>query len=84
MPIVGLALLAAGVLLIIKTEWFLNNFGRIEFFEDKLGSSGGSRLGYKLVGAIFIFLGVIFVTGLGGSFMAWILSPLLRYNTPAA
>lgn len=78
--VLGLVILAIGALLTIKTEWFLNNFGSITWFEDKFGSSGGSRLGYKLIGFIFLFLGIIFITGSGNSFMGWLLGPLMRYN----
>ena len=78
--IIGLIMLAIGAFLTIKTELFLNTFGRITWFEDQFGSSGGSRLGYKLIGFIFLFLGIIFITGSGSGFMSWLLSPLTRYN----
>jgi len=78
--IIGLIMLVIGSFLTIKSEWFLNNFGSMDWFEDKLGSSGGSRLGYKLIGFAFLFLGIVFITGGGGIFMGWLLSPLLRYN----
>lgn len=78
--VLGLVLIAVGTIMVIKTEWFLNNFGRMSWFEDKFGYSGGSRLGYKLIAVVFIFLGIIFFTGSGTSFMGWFLSPLLRYN----
>ena len=78
--IIGLVALAIGAFLTMKSEWFLNNFGSIAWFEDKFGSSGGSRLGYKLIGFIFLFLGVIFITGGGNNFMSWLLSPLLKHN----
>jgi hypothetical protein len=80
--ILGLLVTAAGVSLVIQTEWFLNNFGRISWFEEKLGSDGGSRLGYKLVGMLTIFIGIVILTGSGNDFMAWLLSPLLRYSQP--
>ncbi len=76
----GLVMLGIGALLAVKTEWFLNNFGSINWFEDKFGSSGGSRLGYKLIGFVFLFLGIIFITGSGNNFMSWLLGPLLKYN----
>jgi len=78
----GLLMTAAGAMLVIKTEWFLNNFGRIAWFEDKLGSEGGSRLGYKLIGIILLIIGIITMTGSGNSFMTWVLSPLLQYSQP--
>ena len=71
-----------GFLIVIKSEWMLNNFGRIGFFDRKLGTEGGSRLGYKLTGMLFIFLGVLSVTGLIGGFMAWLVSPLTKYTMP--
>jgi hypothetical protein len=72
--------MAIGALLIIKTEWFLNNFGRIRWFEEKLGSEGGSRFGYKLIGILFLVVGIIAMTGSSNEFMGWLLSPILRYN----
>ncbi|MFA6514511.1 MAG: hypothetical protein WCT50_04480 [Patescibacteria group bacterium] len=80
--ILGVAMTAAGAFLVIKTEWFINNFGRIAWFEAKLGSDGGSRLGYKLVGIIILVLGIIVMTGSGDNFMYWLLGPLLKYNQP--
>ena len=76
----GILILLAGVLLVVKSDWFLNNFGRIVWFEKILGTSGGTRLGYKLLGVIFIILGVIFITGSGDGFMSWFLGPILKYN----
>lgn len=76
----GLLILGGGVFMIVKTEWFLNNFGRIAWFEDKLGTEGGSRLGYKLIGIIAIIIGMIVMTGSGNEFMSWMLSPLLKYS----
>ena len=77
---IGLALLAGGAYIVIKTEWLINNVGRVAWFEAKLGSEGGSRLGYKLLGLIIIFIGIIVMTGSGDDFMRWILSPLLKYS----
>lgn len=76
----GLIIMTAGTMMIIKTEWLLQNFGRIAWFEDKFGTEGGSRLGYKLVGVIIIILGVIELSGGMGGFLSWVLSPLLKYN----
>ena len=76
----GILITAVGAFLVIKTEWFVNNFGRIAWFEDKLGSEGGTRLGYKLIGILFLIVGVIVMTGSGTAFMQWLLSPLLHYQ----
>jgi len=76
--ILGLVFLFLGFFLIKKTEWFLENAGRIAFFEDKLASSGGSRLGYKIIGVGISIAGILMVTGLGDNFLLWIFSPFLR------
>jgi multisubunit Na+/H+ antiporter MnhB subunit len=78
--IIGLIMTIIGVILLAKTEWFVTNFGRIAWFEEKLGSSGGSRLGYKLVGIVFVFLGVIVMTGSGTAFITWVLNPLFKLS----
>ncbi|WKZ24689.1 MAG: hypothetical protein QY321_03680 [Patescibacteria group bacterium] len=78
--LIGLIMIVIGSLIVIKSEAILNTFGRMEFFEDKLGTSGGSRLGYKLIGIIITFLGILTLTGLIQGFIMFILSPILRYN----
>lgn len=77
MIILGLIIMALGVALMIKTDWFLENFGRVAWFEDKLGSEGGSRLGYKLLGIAAIFIGIVLMSGNGNSFFTWVLSPII-------
>ncbi|MBU0636968.1 MAG: hypothetical protein ABH818_02410 [Patescibacteria group bacterium] len=78
--LLGIIVITVGTLMVVKSEWLLNNFGRITFFEIHLGSDGGSRLGYKLVGLIVIFIGTLIMTGMINGFLEWVLSPLLRYN----
>ncbi|MBU0546345.1 hypothetical protein KKA13_03775 [Patescibacteria group bacterium] len=67
--IIGILLAILGAALIIKSEWFLQNFGSIAWAEENLGTSGGSRLLYKLVGLVFIFIGFILATGMWESFL---------------
>ena len=78
----GLIITVVGFLIVAKSEWLLGNFGRIDFFEQKMGTSGGSRLGYKLIGMVVIFLGVLIFTNMIGGFLMWVLSPLLKYSMP--
>ncbi len=78
--IVGIIMIAIGVLIVIKSEALLSNFGRISFFEQHLGAEGGSRLGYKLLGMLIIFIGILIFVNLIGNFLSWILSPLLKYS----
>lgn len=78
--ILGLATVFFGSLFVVKTESFLNNFGRIGFFENHLATSGGSRLGYKLIGVFLIVMGFMITTGLISGFINWLISPLTKYQ----
>lgn len=80
--ILGLILLVVGVSIVIKTEAVLSFFGPIGFFERHLGAEGGSRLGWKLIGIIFSFIGFLVMTGLINGFMMWLLSPILQAGRP--
>ncbi|MBP6859329.1 MAG: hypothetical protein KBC69_01755 [Candidatus Magasanikbacteria bacterium] len=66
---VGLIMVLIGVLLVIKTEWFIQNFGNNAWAEEKLGTSGGTRLLYKLIGIAFIFFGFLAITNLLNNFL---------------
>lgn len=62
--LIGLPL---GATFIVYTEWFFQNFGTIDWAEEKLGSSGGTRLFYKLFGLAIIIFSLLGVSGaLGG------------------
>ena len=74
--------MAIGLLPVVKTEWFLYNFGRIGFFETHMAIQGGSRLGYKLIGLIIIFVGLLVTVNLFGGLMEVITHPITRYQDP--
>ncbi len=76
--ILGIIITAGGVFMTMKTDWLVNNFGRITWFEEKLGAEGGTRLGYKLIGLLAIFIGIVVMTGSGPEFINWLLGPLIR------
>lgn len=76
----GLIILTVGVAIVAKSEWLINNFGRIGFFEQHLGTSGGSRLGYKLAGLIVVFVGFLVLTNMIGGFIMWATSPLTKFQ----
>jgi len=78
--ILGLIIMIIGASMAIKSELMLNTFGSIGFFERHLGVEGGSRLGYKLVGILTFFIGVLIMTNMIGGFLTWVLSPLLKYK----
>ena len=81
--ILGAIVIVVGALMISKTEAFLRSFGRINFFETHLGVEGGSRLGYKLIGILALFIGMLLFTGMIDGFLNWLLGPLMRYQIPA-
>ncbi len=74
--IIGVMITVVGVIIVMKSDSFLGFFGRISFFEKHLGTEGGSRLGYKIIGLIFIFLGILTMTGMIDGFMSWAVSPI--------
>lgn len=76
--IIGIILMVVGGLIVVKSESFLKIFGRIAFFEKHLGPEGGSRLGYKIIGLIVFFLGLLSFTGMIGGFIQWLFSPVIN------
>lgn len=72
---VGLIVVLIGCAMVIKTEWFLENFGRSEWAEEKLGG-GGTRLMYKLLGILGIILSILGVTGALGEILISLFSTL--------
>lgn len=62
--IFGIIGIVIGAVLVIKTDWFVEFFGRIAWAELHLGTSGGTRLFYKLIGIGTIILSFMLMTGL--------------------
>ena len=67
--ILGIILIIAGGILVIKTNWIYNFFGALLFAEKFLSTEGGSVVAYKIIGLILIFLGFLLVSNLFGPFM---------------
>ncbi len=78
---IGLLAIALGIVLVIKTEWFLENFGVNTWAEEHLGTSGGSRLMYKLIGLAIIFIAMMGLTGLLGGFIMGTVGRLFTFGT---
>ena len=76
--IIGLVIAAIGIIIVIKSEWFMRNFGEIEFAEKHLGTAGGTRFFYKLIGIFIAAMGFMLATGLMYGFLGWILGPLIK------
>ena len=82
--LVGGIIMALGIWMAVKSNSMLSNFGRIAFFENYLGTEGGSRLGYTLLGIVVTVIGMMVFTNLFGNFLTWILSPLIELSQPIA
>jgi len=61
--LIGGVVIIVGAILVIKTEWFYNFTGPIDWAERHLGIEGGTRIFYKLIGVILIIGAFIGMTG---------------------
>lgn len=75
--ILGLLAVLAGFGMVVKTEWLIENIGTNSWAEAKLGTSGGSRLLYKLIGIGLIFIGFLLITGMFNGFIAGTVGKIL-------
>jgi hypothetical protein len=62
--LVGIILIGVGFIIIWKSDWLMENIGRIDWAEQHLGMDGGTRLFYKLIG-VAIILGAFLLMGGG-------------------
>lgn len=67
--LIGIIVVAIGTLLVLKTEWLVNNFGRIEWAEQHLGTEGGTRILYKIIGVLLIFGAFLAMAGVFNSLL---------------
>jgi hypothetical protein len=66
--LIGLALVAAGFIIVWKTRRFIETFGSIPWADAKLGG-GGTSLMYKFIGIVLILLGFLWATNLWTAFL---------------
>ncbi|TAK05300.1 hypothetical protein EPO33_05040 [Patescibacteria group bacterium] len=71
----GILGIVLGMILVIKSEWFFTFFGRIDFADKYLGTEGGTRLMYKLIGILFVLLSLLYMTGGIESFLKAVFIP---------
>lgn len=64
--------------MVMRSEWFLSFFGRIDWAEIHLGSEGGTRVFYKLLGMITILISLMVMTGMIEGLLFAIFGPLFR------
>ena len=70
--VLGLILIGLGFVIMWKSDWIMNNFGRIAWAEAKLGMDGGTRLFWKLIGLIVILGSFLYMSGGLGAIMRMI------------
>jgi hypothetical protein len=73
--IVGIILIAVGFVIIWKSNWLMDNMGRIEWAEAHLGSDGGTRMFYKLIGVAIILLSFLLMSGGLGTGLKKVFNP---------
>ncbi|MBT4120505.1 MAG: hypothetical protein HOA57_03085 [Candidatus Magasanikbacteria bacterium] len=71
--------IAVGAILVIKTEWFIQNFGTSSWAEEHMGTSGGTRLFYKLVGIVIILIAFLGISGLLGDMVLGFFGKLFTF-----
>lgn len=81
--LIGVALVGAGIGMVIKTSFILDFFGTFDWAERNLGG-GGSNLFYKLVGILVCFIGFMVATNLWGAFLQAVLGSFFGLNRVGA
>ena len=71
--------IAVGAILVITTEWFIQNFGTSSWAEEHMGTSGGTRLFYKLVGIVIILIAFLGISGLLGDMVLGFFGKLFTF-----
>ena len=59
--LIAVAVFTAGFFMVFKTQFFMNYFGRISFFERKMGR-GYSHEGWKIIGLLLMLVSLMIVT----------------------
>lgn len=59
----GLFGIGLGVLITLKSEWLINNVGSPSFAQKYLGTFGGGRLFWKLLGILIVAFATLYMTG---------------------
>ncbi len=66
----------AGFLLVRYSSWIVKNFGHIKSAEHYLGSYGGTRFVWKIIGILFIIGALLTISGLMNNILYTIFSPI--------
>lgn len=71
--LLGIIFIGVGFLITWKANVMMSIFGRIGWAETHLGTEGGSRLFYRLLGIVIILLSFAYMAGCVESFLRTIL-----------
>ena len=74
--LIGMMVAGVGSFMVIRTETILGFFGTVDWAEQKLGG-GGTRLFYKLLGILIVFVGFMIATNLWNAFLESTLGSIL-------
>jgi len=72
---IGVIAVGIGFLLVWKADWLMNNFGRIAWAEEHLGTEGGTRMLFKIIGILVIIGAFMVMTGAMGAILGAIFKP---------
>ncbi len=64
----GLLIALFGLSLTLRTHWYIDFLGPLDWLEYKLGP-GGTRLAYKLLGTVMVLIGFLVMTNLWSAFL---------------
>lgn len=76
--IIGILGTGLGISMLFKNEWYLRMIGKIPWAEKHLGFEGGTRLFYKLLGLLIIFLSWIYAFNWLNNLLEFLLGGLFR------
>jgi len=66
--LLGLGIAAVGVFFTVRTRTVVEFFGRVDYFDQKLGG-GGTNLFYKFLGILGSLIGFLVATNLWDAFL---------------
>lgn len=73
---IGILVIIVGALMVIKTEGFIAVFGKSSWAEQHLGTSGGTRFLYKIIGIILIIGTGLSIAGVLDDMILGVVGPL--------
>ena len=74
--LISLIGIAVGALIVIKSEKIYQALGSVPWAEAHLGTEGGSRLFYKLIGIAIIFFFFLYISGILQNLVVDFLGPI--------